>query len=289
MLVCLLAGCSGSPVRPEASLSAPTAAAVTSAPAVLVGSGDIARCDSRGTIATAKLLDGIAGTVFTTGDNVYDNGTAAEYQACYEPSWGRHKARTRPSPGNHEYNTPGAVPYYQYFGDAAGRFGDGFYSYRAGSWLVLSLNSETDMRPGSRQHTWLTEELRRNPVPCAAAYFHRPLFSSGPHGANPDVASLWRVLHAYGVDVIISGHDHIYERFAPQDPDGRRDPAGIRQFVVGTGGGDPYELVRHAPGSEVKGADWGVLKLTLGDRTYSWEFVPVAGATFRDSGTDSCH
>lgn len=284
-VVCFAAGCGGSPSSPEyVSAVTPSPAAI----AVLVGSGDIAKCGSAGTIATAKLLDSIPGTVFTTGDNVYDNGTASEYRDCYAPTWGRHKNRTRPVPGNHEYNTPGAKAYFDYFGEAAGFPDEGYYSYRAGNWLVLALNSEIDMRPGSPQLTWLTNELRINPTTCAAAYFHRPLFSSGPHGNNADVAPLWRVLQASGVEVIIAGHDHLYERFARLDADGRPDPRGIRQFVVGTGGGDPYQIVRNTSGSEARGGAWGVLKLTLAGNSYSWEFIPVAGASFRDSGTDTC-
>lgn len=287
--VCAAAACSAQPPGSQAPGPVPTTPLSVAPPAVLVGTGDIAKCGSAGTIGTAKLLDGIPGTVFTTGDNVYDHGTAQEFKDCYGPTWGRHKDRTRPAPGNHEYETHSATPYYGYFGAAAGPAGQGYYSYRLGGWLVLSLNSETRMSPGSEQHEWLRNELQESPSACTFAYFHRPLFSSGPNGDNPDVRPLWRLLQEFGADVIVSGHDHLYERYGLQDPDGRPDPVrGIRQFVVGTGGGDRYSMLRSRPTSEARGTDWGVVKFNLNPSGYTWEFIPIAGATFRDSGSDVC-
>lgn len=256
---------------------------------MLVGTGDIAKCGSPGTLGTAALLDNIPGTVFTVGDNVYHHGTAREFAECYGPTWGRHKGRTKPSPGNHEYETPGAAPYFSYFGAAAGPEGLGYYSYQAGHWLVLSLNSEINMRPGSSQLEWLRNELQSFSGSCQIAYFHRPLFSSGPNGNQPDVKPLWDVLYEFGADVIVSGHDHIYERYARQDPAGRADNVrGIRSFVIGTGGGDKYHFLGARPTSEVRGTDWGVLKLTLAPTSFTWDFIPVAGGTFRDSGSGAC-
>jgi hypothetical protein len=240
--------------------------------------------------ATALLLDRIGGTVFTTGDNVYHGPTMAHYVDCYGPSWGRHLSRTRPSPGNHDYDYPGPSTYYSYFGSAAGPEGLGFYSYDVAGWHVVSLNSQSSMRAGSAQYQWLEQDLSSNTATCTVAYFHYPLFSSSLNGPTAAVRDLWRLLHDRGVDVVLNGHDHVYERFAPQDPDGRADPArGIRQFVVGTGGASLYGFGAPTANSEVRGSVHGVLKLTLQASGYSWEFIPVAGQSFRDSGSGSCH
>jgi acid phosphatase type 7 len=259
-------------------------------PFVLVGAGDIAICGSPGPQATATLLDGIPGTVFTAGDNTYPSGRMSEFQQCYEPTWGRHLGRTRPTPGNHDYGTAGAGPYYEYFGSRAGPSGLGYYSYRLGPWLILALNSEVDSRPGSAQMQWLTAELATKATPCMAAIWHRPLFTSGPNGENRDMQDFWRVLYEFGVEFIINGHDHLYERFTAQDPTGRPDPAaGIRQFTVGTGGVDLYHAVGIKPNSRAISSSWGVIKFTLTDGAYQWEFIPAAGFSFRDSGNEICH
>ncbi|HEX6939206.1 MAG TPA: metallophosphoesterase [Longimicrobiales bacterium] len=260
-------------------------------PPVLVGAGDIASCDRDGDEATAKLLDGIGGIVFTTGDNAYVAGTAREFEDCYGPSWGRHRARTRPSVGNHEYRTEGAAPYFAYFGDAAGEPGAGYYSYDIAGWHVVVLNSEIDMGPGSAQLAWLEEDLSQHEARCTLAYWHRPLFSSSRHGNQPAVKPLWEALYEAGAEVVVNGHDHSYERFAPQTPAGVADAErGIREFVVGTGGRSHYEFVAVQPNSELRHTGtFGVLKLTLHAEGYAWEFVPAAGGGFRDSGTGSCH
>ncbi len=257
---------------------------------VLVGAGDIADCAAWQDDATAVLLDGIAGTVVTLGDNAYENGTAAEFAACYEPTWGRHKARTGPSPGNHDYHSAGAVPYFAYFGANAGPPGAGYYSYDLGVWHVVSLNSEAPAGAGSAQEQWLRADLTANPRACTLAYWHRPRFSSGPHGSDASMQALWQALYDHGADVVLSGHDHTYERFAPQTPSGAFDGArGIRQFVVGTGGRALYAFGTIRPNSEVRRNDThGVLKLTLRSTSYEWEFVPIAGQTFRDTGVASC-
>jgi Calcineurin-like phosphoesterase len=289
-LVCVYA-CSGSPATPSAP-ARPGAAASAAAgpPAVFVGAGDIADCNRPGSELTAKLLDAIGGTVFTTGDNAYPNASAAAFRDCYGPTWGRHRGRTRPTPGNHEYESPNASPYYDYFGSNAGPAGLGYYSFNLGPWHVISLNSEAPASAGTPQERWLRDDLTANQAQCTLAYWHRPLFSSGPHGVNPDMQALWRTLYEFGADVVLGGHDHLYERFAPQDPDGRADPArGIRQFVIGTGGAPSYQSRFARPNSEAQGTDMGVLALTLAAGSYRWEFVPVEGATFRDSGTGACH
>jgi hypothetical protein len=264
---------------------------------VIVGAGDIASCSSTGDEATANLLDNIAGTVITLGDNAYSSGTATEYTNCYGPSWGRHLARTKPSPGNHEYNTLDATGYYGYFGSAAGDPAKGYYSYDVGAWHVIVLNSNSSCTTiscaaGSAQDTWLRADLAAHSNVCTLAYWHHPRFNSGAsHGNNTAVANFWDALYQYGADVILNGHEHVYERFAPQTPAAVADPAaGIRQFTVGTGGASHYTFGTIQPNSEVRnGTAYGVLKLTLHATSYDWQFVPVAGATFTDSGTGSCH
>lgn len=257
---------------------------------ILVGAGDIADCSRPGASKTADLLDRLDGAVFTAGDNAYMNGTASEFANCYGPTWGRHRARTRPSPGNHDYGTPDAAGYFGYFGESAGPAGRGYYSYDLGSWHIVSLNTNIAVSAGSEQVSWLKADLASHPSRCSLAYYHHPLFSSGQNGGESRQRDLWRVLHAYGVDVIVSGHDHVYERFSPQDADGRLDAAGgIRQFTVGTGGGQPYGFRTIERNSEVRGSTWGVIRLALRASEYSWEFIPVAGESFQDSGRDVCH
>jgi hypothetical protein len=257
----------------------------------LVGAGDIATCTSSGDEATAKLLDGIPGTVFTAGDNVYNNGTATEFANCYAPSWGRHKSRTRPAIGNHEYNTPGASGYFDYFGSAAGDVGKGYYSYDLGGWHVVVLNSNLAMTADSPQLVWLRADLAAHPLRCTLAIWHHPRFSSGHHGSSTMVQPLWQELYDAGADLVVAGHDHTYERFAPQTPTGQVDMArGIREFVVGTGGAGLYAFEHPAPNSEIKDNQTrGVLTLTLYADRYDWEFIPVAGKTFTDAGSASCH
>jgi acid phosphatase type 7 len=263
---------------------------------VLVGAGDIASCSSPGDEATAKLLDGIPGTVFTLGDNAYQNGSAADFANCYDPSWGRHKARTMPAVGNHEYQTPGASGYYNYFGAAAGVANKGYYSYDRGQWHIISLNSMCENVGGcgatSPMVSWLKQDLTANPKACTLAYFHHPLFNSGAeHGNDPKMRPSWDALYAAGAEVILSGHEHTYERFDPQTPAGVADSAqGIREFVVGTGGASHYPFGTIQPNSRVRNNDtYGVLKLTLHSGSYEWQFVPEAGKTFADSGSDQCH
>jgi acid phosphatase type 7 len=261
---------------------------------VLVGAGDLANCSTATDEATAKLLDGISGTVFTLGDNAYNSGTTTEFKNCYNPTWGRHKARTKPSVGNHEYYTSGASGYFGYFGAAAGDPSKGYYSYDRGNWHVIALNSncsKVSCAAGSAQEKWLRADLAAHSNKCTLAYFHAPLYSSGQHGNGTYVRPLWQALYQANADVVVNGHDHDYERFAPQDPYGTFDSArGIREFVVGTGGTylRPFGTIK--PNSVSRNASaHGVLKLTLHTDSYEWKFVPVAGKTFTDSGTASCH
>jgi hypothetical protein len=263
---------------------------------VLVGAGDIASCSSSGDEATANLLDNIQGTVFTLGDNAYENGSSSDYTNCYGPSWGRHKARTKPTPGNHEYRTANAAGYYGYFGASAGDATKGYYSYDLGEWHIIVLNSNTDCvmiscATGSAQETWLRADLAANTKMCTLAYWHHPRFNSGgEHGNDISVAPLWQALYDFGADVVLNGHEHVYERFAPQNPSGIADPLGIRQFTVGTGGKNHYPFGAILPNSEAHDASsFGVLKLTLHSSSYDWQFIPVAGANFTDSGTGNCH
>ena len=258
---------------------------------VLVGAGDIADCGSSGAEATAALLDAIPGTVFTAGDNAYSSGTASEYANCYDPTWGRHKARTRPAPGNHEYNTGDAAPYYAYFGANAGPSGRGYYSYDLGDWHLISLNSNIDMSAGSAQELWLRADLAATTKTCVLAYWHHPRFSSGSHGSSTESQPLWQALYDYNADVVVVGHDHNYQRFAPQTPSGAPDPVrGMREFVAGTGGRSHYSFSTPIANTEAYNTDtWGVLKLTLDAASYSWEFIPITGGTYRDSGTGACH
>jgi hypothetical protein len=263
--------------------------------AVLVGAGDIGDCDGDGDERTANLLDGIVGTVFTLGDNVYDRGTAQEFRECYEGSWGRHKERTRPAAGNHDYRTDDAAPYFDYFGDAAGEKGKGYYSYDLGSWHIVVLNSNCKYVGGceedSAQGRWLADDLAKNPARCTLAYWHHPLFNAGEHGNEEAVRPLWEALYEAGAEVVLAGHDHNYQRYAPQDSNGESDPErGIRQFVVGTGGKNHYEIEKRLPNLEVSNDETdGVLKLTLRVDGYSWEFIPVEGEDFRDSDAGTCH
>jgi len=256
---------------------------------VFVGAGDIARCDLlSGARATAALLDGIEGTIFTLGDHAYESGTDSEFRQCYGPTWGRHKARTRPTPGNHDYLTDRGRPYFDYFGANAGSPKLGYYSFDLGAWHIISLNSSV---PGgvSAQAKWLRADLAAHPVDCVLAYWHEPVYSSGPHTPERTMRELWSILYKAGADVVLNGHDHIYERFAPQDDRGKPDAGGIRQFIVGTGGGGVYRIGRIAANSEVRdNSTYGVLKLTLSPGRYAWEFVPMPGSPFRDAGTGVC-
>lgn len=282
---------------PANPLSSPEMGLAQTTDPVLVAAGDIANCKRSQDEETAKLIDGIPGTVVTLGDNAYPDGMLTHFNNCYGPTWGRHKDRTRPVPGNHEYHSPGAAGYYTYFGTAASPLDanctndcKGYYAYDLGSWHIIALNSEIDHNTGSVQEQWLRADLAEHQNVCTLAYWHRPRFSSGRHGSDDGSHPIWQALYEYGADVVLNGHDHSYERFAPQDPSGQADPAhGIREFVVGTGGAGFYNFPTIRANSEARNnSAWGVLKLTLHPASYDWEFIPIAGQTFTDTGSASC-
>ena len=298
LLVCVACGYCGSqsptgptPGQPTVPLppggSIPPTPIPPGGPHIFVGAGDIAMCD-RNSIATAALLENIGGTIFTLGDNAYFQGTRQQYRDCYDPGWGRHKDRTFPVPGNHEYESAGAIPYFEYFGELAnGPTGQGYYSFQVGDWHAVALNSNIAVGPGSAQATWLRADLASSRAKCTVAYWHHPLFTSGPNGDVVAMREFWRQLYDAGADLILNAHEHMYERFAPQDPDGRADPVrGIRQFIAGTGGAFLYQPVSTHPNSEVRISAFGLLKLTLFSDRYQWEFVPVSGQS--DSGSGQC-
>jgi len=276
--------------------SGETTSPESAGPPVVAAAGDIADCASEGDEATARLLGDIKGTIITLGDNVYENGTPEEFADCYDPTWGRFNDRTRPAAGNHEYHTPQAKGYFDYFGEAAGDSSKGYYSYERGSWHIVALNSNCQeiggCGAGSPQGRWLRNDLANDRSKCTLAYFHHPLFSSGLYRPGiSGVKPLWETLYSAGADLVLNGHDHNYERFAPQDPDGKADPKrGIREFVVGTGGKILYTIEDPIPNTESYNDDsYGILKLTLHPESYDWQFVSAQGSSFADAGSYECH
>jgi hypothetical protein len=288
------------PPATEPAAPEPSSSGSIPAPAVLVGAGDIGECGTGGPAATAAVIRRILGDhpdaiVFTAGDDAYPDGTAADFARCYDPWWGAFLDRTRPAAGNHEWHTPGAAGYLAYYGTRAGTEGRTWYAYDAGSWRVIVLDSDCDevggCGPSSPQGRWLADELAAHPTACTLAVWHHPRFSSGPHGNQAAVAPLFDALYVAGADLVVNGHDHDYERFAPQDPAGRPDPArGARELVVGTGGGPLYPTIFPRANSEVRSsAGFGVLVLELGEGGYAWRFEAAGESTFGDAGTGTCH
>jgi len=267
---------------------------VLAADPVLVGAGDIANCSRSQDEATSRLLDSISGTVFTAGDNVYTHASASEFTNCYGPTWGRHKSRTRPAAGDEDYNTAGAAGYFGYFGSKAGSPGKGYYSFSVGGWHAVVLNTDCSDAGGcgstSPQANWLRSDLAAHPTTCTIAIFHHPRFSSAQSKPDGRSVTFWQILYSNGADVIVSGHRHHYERFAPQTSTGAASSKGIREFVVGTGGASLTGFSTVAPNSQVRNSStYGVLKLTLHSSSYDFAFVPIAGQSFTDSGSASCH
>ena len=279
---------------PSSATDRPSASAAPSGDPVLVGAGDIADCGLEDDGATAALLDTIGGTVFTAGDNVYPDGTASQFRECYGPTWGRHLARTRPAAGNHDWVTKDLAGYLGYFGAAAAPAGTSWYAYDLGAWHVIVLDSDCaavgGCAPDSVQGRWLAADLAASKTRCTLAIWHHPRFSSGDHGNDTSVAPFWRALHDAGADLIVNGHDHDYERFAPQDPDGREDGArGIREFVVGTGGAGLRTFPKVVANSQLRVAAYhGVIQFVLHPTSYEWRFITTSG-DFSDSGNGSCH
>ena len=306
-LLMALAACGGAGDRREeadsaAGVPASDASAASRRLPTLAAAGDIAcapgatTTDSRcRQAATAALLKRLAPTaVAALGDVQYEKGSLSAFRGSYARTWGRLGSRVRPAPGNHEYATRGAAGYFAYFGAAAGPASAGYYGYDLGRWRIIALNSNCEnvsCAQGSRQQRWLARQLASHPRRCVLAYWHHPRFSSGPHGDQPAVAPLWHTLYRGGADIVLSGHDHDYERFAPQDAAGRADSGkGIRQFVVGTGGHSLYRLGPPHPNSVRRnGSTFGVLLLTLRSDGYDWRFVPERAGSFTDRGSGRCH
>jgi hypothetical protein len=249
-------------------------------------------CHADATAGLLKRAD--VDRVVALGDNQYEAATLADYRASYARSWGSLKSITYPVAGNHEYYTRGAAAYFQYFGRVAGKPKQGWYSFDVGAWHLIALNSncnDVGCFAGSDQEKWLRDDLAAHETKCTLAFWHSPLFSSGPEAENRSVRPLWNVLYAAGVDVILNAHNHNYERFAPQDPVGRLDATrGIREFVVGTGGDNLQGFPNVHPNSEVRIRDtFGVLLMRLGTKGYEWRFTPELPDGPTDAGSAPCH
>ncbi|MCC6381391.1 MAG: metallophosphoesterase [Dehalococcoidia bacterium] len=263
-------------------------------PAVLLAVGDIGDCASTADEAVAALAASLPGTLALVGDLAYETGSAADFARCFDPAWGALRDRVRPAAGNHDYGIPGARDYFAYFGPAAGEPGAGFYSYDLGAWHVVVLNSNCDLVPGgcdedSPQVRWLEADLDAHPGVCVLAYWHHPRFTSGLHGDTTAMQPAWAALARHHAALVVSGHDHHYERFAPLDAAGQPDPAGVRQFIAGTGGAQLYPILWIHPGSAVRDVNThGLLDLSLFPGRYAWRFLPVASGTFQDAGSATC-
>jgi hypothetical protein len=271
---------------------------------VIIGAaGDIACPSGRrrnkpnacGMVGTAKVIEAIRpDAVLTLGDHQYPSGSLADFKASYADTWGAYRDITFPVPGNHEYETPTARGYFAYFGKRAGEPDKGYYSYDLGAWHLIALNSECHQIGGcgdsDPQARWLRQDLEAHQPECVLAYWHRPRFSSGPHGSDRDLDPLWRILAAAHADVVLAGHDHDYERFKPMNADGEADPEGVTQFVAGTGGRSHYKFRTPKPTSKVRitGRD-GVLRLQLTKQGYAWEFTAAPKGDVLDRGTGQCH
>lgn len=287
----------GATATTAASSSTTPTATTTASPtetAIVVAAGDIASCAGANDELTAQLALDSEGQVLTLGDHVYPSGSADRFAVCYDPGWGQLRERTHPAAGNHDYEVDGGGPYHEYFGAAAGTAGEGWYSFDLGSWHVIALNSNCPMIGGcdvtSPQGRWLAADLESHPADCTLAFWHHPRWSSGQHGNHDMMDALWRVLADGGADIVLSGHDHDYERFAPMDADGAADAqGGLRAFVVGTGGEALRPFGSARPNSEARDAEsFGILRLTLDPHGYDWEFLAATGS-FHDAGGAPCH
>lgn len=287
--IAALTACSGDPATDPATGTGATGLRPelrTAPPVRIAAAGDIASgvTTARRTAEVVERLD--PELVLTTGDNAYPDGRAEDYAKRYDPTWGRFKDKTRPTPGNHEYHTPDAAAYFDYFAEQTGR--RPYYAWNTGAWRFYSLNSEIDAKPGSPQETWLREDLAANRGRNVLAFWHQPLFTcSVEHGPEEETQPLWTALAEAGADVVLTGHNHAYERFEPKNAAGGPAPDGVRQFVSGAGGAKLYELTEPCPGRE-SGADdtHGVLELTLRPTGYDWAWHSVDGRVL-DRGTDT--
>ena len=252
--------------------------------------GDIGWCGSPGVALTGQLLQESSGPILLAGDLAYMRGRMEEFRNCFEPDYGRFRSRFRPTPGNHEYDDPGANGYFSYFGEAAGPGRQGYYAFDAASWRILMLNSSQPVSNGSPQHLWAKNELQTHPTRCTLAVWHHPYVTSGPNGPNAYMRDLFALLYEAGADVVVSAHDHFYERFGPQNPAYEADrERGIRQFIAGTGGAPLYRPVARFPNSEAIVEAWGVLKFRLSPTAYEWEFVDANSRAIADRGVANCH
>ena len=269
-------------------------------PAVLLAACDIAFCPvdaaSSNAAATAAVLRRVPGVpVLTLGDNAYVSGTTAEFASCFAPTWGVELPRLRPSPGNHDYGNSGAggaepLGYLGYFGRLAGATPRGYYSFDLGHWHIVSLNSNIEAAVGSVQELWLRNDLANTARKCILAYWHHPVFTSSPRGDNPKMQDVWRALTDFKADVVLSGHEHNYERFNKQAVNGALATDGIRQFIIGSGGiGHTASVAIKANSEAFNALTYGVLKLTLECSAYSWEFPPQLTDVVVDSGSAACN
>lgn len=267
----------------------------------IYAAGDIAQCGKlkaadtpaaqTAELIATRLANDKTAAVLTLGDHTYPVGLLSEFYNCYDKTWGKFKDRTHPAPGNHEYYTPEAIGYYSYFSEPNDPSRRSYYSVEIGKWHIVSINSNLRDDAFAAQLEWLKKDLARHPAKCTLAYWHHPVFSSGGHGNNNFMRPVWQALEDANADVVLAGHDHDYERFAPQDVEGRRDNAhGIREFIVGTGGARLTPLLFGKINSEVSNNNtFGVLKMVLKENSYEWEFLPVAGSNFTDHGKGECH
>lgn len=287
LAITLIAAILGCGEQPGSEMAPTGTTAEAEAPATILATGDIAGCmKAFHDEVTAEMVADMPGTILALGDVVYENGTRWQFRNCYAPTWGRFLSRTRPAPGNHEYRTDEADPYYQYFGARAGPAGKGYYTFTLGAWRLYSLNSERNI---PEQTTWLRNHLRENPSKCVLAYWHKPLYTSGDVPPTPAVRPLFHELWKARAEVVLNGHEHSYERFDPQDADSNYREQGVRQIVIGTGGGPLRPFVGVAKNSKVRyNKGLGVLQMTLKSGEYSWKFVPVPGSPKADSGSAKC-
>ncbi len=286
-------------VPSEAGSDATTSDGGPTGGVVIAAAGDIsdaviARQQKTSDLIFGKGYDG----VLLLGDNQYESGALSDYNKYFEPTWGRFKSITYPVPGNHEYGTSNASGYFSYFGSRAGEATKGYYSFDLGDWHLIGLNTNDNncgfvsCDASSAQVAWLKADLAQSTKKCTLAFWHHPRFNSGAaHGNFVGAQAIWDALYAAGADVVLNGHEHIYERFDPQDPSAVADAQkGIRQFTVGTGGREVYSVGTVRPNSAVRRNDtYGILKMRLKVDSYDWEFVPIDGSTFSDSGTGQCH
>ena len=285
-LTVLAVACGGGDSSPSGPTPQGPIAGDRNAEVIVVG--DIGWCGSSGPAATAQLVDRLSGLLLLAGDIAYPNGSAADFQNCFDPTWGRFRERWHAAPGNHDYLTPNAEAYFNYFGEAAGGDRTGYYTMLVGDWQVLMLNSNVPAQRNTPQWEFVRREMDLQRRPCTLAVWHHPLFSSGQNGSTAPMRDMYSLLEVTGADVIVNGHDHVYERFAKQTAEGRPAERGIRQFIAGTGGATLYRFITVAPNSEVRSVQLGVLRLFLQPTSYRWEFVGVQGG-LADSGSEPCH